>query len=202
MKEIVKFIGFVTSLIYSDKINDRLCNIIEIFITGWKIRGFKKFGNSKLGKNIHIVGKEFIEIGDNVYIGKGTALTAFCINNHLHESRIIIGNGCVFGYYNHITAANGIIIGNNLRTGKNVLFSDNSHGDPNDKELLHYHPNQRPIFSKGKIIIGDNVWIGENACIMANVNIGNGVIIGANSVVTHDIPSYSIAVGVPAKIIK
>lgn len=202
MKRIVKLLGFIISFVYSDSIHTRLCSVFEIFITGWRMRGFKRFGNSKLGRDIHIVGKRFIEIGDDVYIGKGTGITAFCTNDKSNESRIVIGNGCVFGYYNHITAANSIVIGENLRTGKNVLFSDNSHGDPNDKKQLHYHPNIRPIFSKGKISIGNNVWIGENACIMSNVTIGDGVIIGANSVVTHNIPAYSIAVGVPAKVVK
>jgi acetyltransferase-like isoleucine patch superfamily enzyme len=63
-------------------------------------------------------------------------------------------------------------------------------------------PMMRPLISKGKVIIGDNVWIGEGAMILPNVHIGEGAIIAANSVVTKDIPAYSIAVGIPAKIIK
>ena len=61
---------------------------------------------------------------------------------------------------------------------------------------------KRRLHSKGPIIIEDNVWIGENACILENVRIGKCSIIGANAVVTHDIPPYSVAVGVPAKVIK
>ena len=61
---------------------------------------------------------------------------------------------------------------------------------------------KRPLHSKGPIIIEDNVWVGENVCILENVRIGKCSIIGANAVVTHDIPPYSIAVGVPAKVIK
>jgi acetyltransferase-like isoleucine patch superfamily enzyme len=60
----------------------------------------------------------------------------------------------------------------------------------------------RPLISKGEVVIGDNVWIGEGAMILPNVHIGEHAIIAANSVVTKDIPAYSIAAGVPAKIIK
>lgn len=59
-----------------------------------------------------------------------------------------------------------------------------------------------PIYSKGAIVIGDNVWIGEKAAILAGVTIGEGAIIGANAVVTKNIPPYSIAAGIPARIIK
>ncbi|WP_443197883.1 DapH/DapD/GlmU-related protein [Pseudobutyrivibrio sp. OR37] len=63
-------------------------------------------------------------------------------------------------------------------------------------------PNKRKIRSKGPVIIEKNAWIGRNVCIMPNVVIGEGSIVGANSVVTHDVPPYSIVGGVPARIIK
>lgn len=83
-----------------------------------------------------------------------------------------------------------------------MLISDNSHGDPKDMALRNIAPNARPIYSKGAIVIGDNVWIGEKAAILAGVTIGEGAIIGANAVVTKNIPPYSIAAGIPARIIK
>lgn len=55
---------------------------------------------------------------------------------------------------------------------------------------------------KGPIIIEDDVWIGESAILMSGVHIGRGAIIGAGAVVTKDIPSYAVAVGVPARVIK
>ena len=78
--------------------------------------------------------------------------------------------------------------------------SDNFHGNAK-RDDLDSGVDKRVITSKGAVVIGDNVWIGRNACIMPNVTIGKGVIIGANSVVTHDIPPYSIVAGVPARII-
>jgi len=57
-------------------------------------------------------------------------------------------------------------------------------------------------YSGGRIIIEDDVWIGSHVIITKNITIGQGSIIGAGAVVTHDIPPYSIATGVPAKVIK
>ena len=57
-------------------------------------------------------------------------------------------------------------------------------------------------FSKGDIVIGDDVWIGYGAIIMSGVHVGQGAIIAAGSVVTKDIPDNAIAVGVPAKVVK
>lgn len=107
----------------------------------------------------------------------------------------------MFGDDNHITAACGIQIGKNLRTGKSVLISDNSHGNPAILSQRSIAPNDRPLYCKGPIVIGDNVWIGERAAILGGVTIGDGAIIGVNAVVTHDVPAYATAVGCPARII-
>ena len=64
------------------------------------------------------------------------------------------------------------------------------------------HPNVRPLYSKGEIIIGNNVWIGMNCVIMRGVTIGENAVIGANSVVTKNIPANVIAAGSPCKVIK
>jgi acetyltransferase-like isoleucine patch superfamily enzyme len=63
-------------------------------------------------------------------------------------------------------------------------------------------PIKRSLFSKGPVIIGDNVWIGDKATILPGVSIGNGAVIAANAVVTKDVPAYSVAAGNPARIIK
>jgi acetyltransferase-like isoleucine patch superfamily enzyme len=104
------------------------------------------------------------------------------------------------GKINHITAVNRIVIGDNLLTGRFVLITDNSHGSFR-KDELSIHPSSRPITSKGEVIIGNNVWLGDKVSILPGVHIGDGCIIGANSVVTHSIPPFSIAAGNPAKIL-
>ncbi|MGK0388965.1 MAG: acetyltransferase-like isoleucine patch superfamily enzyme [Maribacter sp.] len=94
--------------------------------------------------------------------------------------------------HNYIQANNGIHFGSNIELGPGVQIISSNH-DPNDLRKIQ----------KGKpIIIGNNVWIGGNSIVLPEVKIGDNVIIGAGSVVTKDIPSNSIAVGNPCKVIK
>ena len=100
-----------------------------------------------------------------------------------------------------MSGINKITIGNGVLVGSNCFITDNFHGysDRKDVDII---VADREITSKGPVVIGDNVWIGRNSCIMPNVTIGKGAIIGANSVVTHDVPPYSVVAGAPARIIK
>ena len=88
-----------------------------------------------------------------------------------------------------------------MLTGRYVYISDNSHGKNIESEL-NTPPSLRPLYAKGPVVIGNNVWIGESARILSGVTIGDGAIIGANAVVTHDVPSGAVVGGVPAKVIK
>ena len=63
-------------------------------------------------------------------------------------------------------------------------------------------PLERPITSKGPVVIGNNVWIGDKATILPGVTIGDGAVIAANAVVTKDVPAYSVVGGNPARVIK
>lgn len=142
------------------------------------------FGNRvKSGKNI------VIELYSNVLVG------------HPQPPVFSIGNDSNIGEDSHITCCNEIRIGDNVRMGRKVFITDNAHG-ASDFKLLDMRPNIRPMVSKGPVIIDNNVWIGEMACIMPGVHIGQGSIIGANAVVTHDVPPYCVVGGNPAKIIK
>ena len=80
-------------------------------------------------------------------------------------------------------------------------IGDNAHGGLSWEESM-IPPIRRQLVSKGEIKIGENVWICDKVTILGGVTIGDNVIIGADSIVTHDIPSNSIAAGIPAKIIK
>lgn len=134
----------------------------------------------------------------------GEGLRMECIDKYAGEEftpYLEIGNGVVINRNCHIGCINKIVIGDNVLLGSGILITDHSHGFLNDKKMDESYIH-RKLLSKGPIYIGDNSWIGENACIMPNVSIGKGCIIGANSVVTHNIPDHSLAVGAPAKIIK
>lgn len=112
-----------------------------------------------------------------------------------------IEDNCHFGAYNHITCANKVVIGEFCLTGKWVTITDNSHGET-DYDSLLLPPKQRKITTKGPVVIGKNVWIGDKATILPGVTIGDGAVIAASAVVTKDVPAYSVVGGNPAKIIK
>lgn len=112
-----------------------------------------------------------------------------------------IGHHCSFGSFNHITCANKVVIGDYCLTGKWVTITDNSHGET-DYESLLLPPSHRKITTKGPVIIGKNVWIGDKATILPGVTVGDGAVIAANAVVSKDVPPYCVVGGNPARVIK
>lgn len=152
-----------------------------------------------LGKNVHLRGIKFVSVGSSVTFGEYSIITAYKSIDKV--PKLNFGNNCNIGPYNHITCINEIKIGDGFLSGRWVTITDNSHGSNTFSEQL-IPPGERSLFSKGAIVIGKNVWIGDKATILPGVNVGDGVIIGANSVVTEDIPSNCIACGNPAKIVK
>lgn len=188
----------------------RLPNVFGIISGRW--RGLKslwttaKFKSCPPSVNFNEIcklsGCDCITIGENTVFGKGLFLTAVSnyYNQHFNPE-LTIGHHCNFGAYNHITCSNKISIGDYCLTGKWITISDNNHGT-SDRESLKLHPESRRITSKGPVIIGNNVWIGDKASILSGVTIGESAVIAANSVVTKDVPAYCVVAGNPAVVIK
>lgn len=147
---------------------------------------------------VYIRGKKSIVGGKNLTLGR------FCrFDLDGNKKTLFIGDNCEFGDMTHIVALNNVQIGNNVLIASKVFISDTSHGSYKgiDQDLPSIPPNKRKLISD-EVVIGNNVWIGENVVILAGVHIGDGCIIGANSVVTKNIPNNTIAAGVPVKFIK
>lgn len=167
-----------------------------------------QFEFGKVGKCVYIgkmsllKGAKYVRLADNVTISERCVIEVYDSYRSQRFSPILtIGINSHLGDDGHITCINRVQIGNNVLMGRKVFITDNAHG-ASDRNLLDTAPNKRPLASKGGVIIEDNVWIGEMVCIMPGVRIGKGSIIGANAVVTKDVPPYSVAVGNPARIIK
>lgn len=205
MKKIIFYIGRLFAYIYPQIIIDKWQATKVYFYSGYKSRKFKHIGsNTTIGTHSVYYGEKFISIGSNSSIGDYGRLTAYYFYEKTLQTfipSIVIGDNCHIGPQSHITAINKIEIGNNVLTGPRILITDNSHGQANISQL-DVAPNYRPLSSNGPVIIEDNVWIGEGAMIMPNVHIGKSSIIAANSVITKDVPAYSIVAGIPAKVIK
>jgi serine acetyltransferase len=157
---------------------------------------FKKIEtDSLLYKPFRIDGIRKISIGKGSVFQRGAWL--YCAETCEDDTELEIGDGCVFGYNNHITSVKSVKIGNNVLTANNVYISDNIHG----YEDINTPIINQPILFKRQVVIGCGTWLGENAVVIG-AKIGKNCVIGANAVVTKDIPDYSVAVGVPAVVIK
>lgn len=148
-----------------------------------------------------VLGHKCIKVGENFVADSGFRIECWEEYQNRRFSPIIsIGNNVSFNYRCHIGAINRIIIGNNVLVGSQVLITDHFHG--NWEKEFDIPPKERELYSKGEVVIEDNVWIGEGVCILPNVHIGKNSVIGANSVVLNDIPANCVAAGNPAKVIK
>lgn len=167
-------------------------------------RCFKSFGkNSIMGRPVLLQGTDAISIGDGCSIKEDVSIRCYTdIKLNSLSPEILIGNGVGIGANSNISCSNKIVIGDGVRIGRMVFITDNSHGKNDTIAELNIPILERPVISKGPVIIGKNVWIGERACILPNVTIGDGAIIAANAVVTKDVPPYSVVGGCPAKVLK
>lgn len=165
-------------------------------------RRFNQWGDgSTIGIPIRISGAHVINIGCHTVFNDGVILTAWPELNEHKETCIRIGDDCIIGAYNHITCFDSITIGDGCLFGKWVTITDNSHG-MTDMDSLMIPPAKRPIVSKGPVVIGNNVWIGDKATVLPGVNIGEGAVVAANAVVTKDVPPYCVVAGNPARIVR
>lgn len=149
---------------------------------------------------IDIRGKKYIKFGEKLTTGRYCRIEAMSNNN---KKSLKLGNDIQINDNVHITAFNSIIIEDNVLVASKVYISDTSHGKYNgdNQSLPEEIVEQRELYYK-KVHISKNVWLGESVSVLPGVFIGENSIIGANSVVTKDIPNNSIAVGSPAKVIK
>ena len=168
----------------------------KVFFLLFLKSSFKKFGKrSTLCFPFRINGSEFVSIGEKVHIYEGSWILA--LKNDDIAPIINIGNGTYVGRFSHIVGVSKVEICNNVLISDKVYISDNIH-DYND---VNTPIKEQRILKKFPVVIGENTWLGENVCIIG-ASVGKHCVIGANSVVTNNIPDYSIAVGTPAKVIK
>ena len=110
---------------------------------------------------------------------------------------VTIGDRCLIGRGSGIVGHFSIEIGNDVWTGHHVYITDQNHGyEDVDLPISQQTQPERPVR------IGDGSWLGHGTVVLPGVTIGKHVVVGANSVVTSDIPDNSVAVGAPARVIR
>lgn len=151
---------------------------------------------------IYVRGRSLMKLGDGLTTGVNVRLDAFASRDK--PPVLDIGRHVQINDSVHIAAIEQVVIGDYTLIASRVFISDHNHGIYHEQDaasIPEIPPANRPLSSR-PVHIGRNVWLSEQVCILPGVTIGDGAIVGANSVVTSDIPPNSIAVGNPARVIR
>ncbi len=156
-----------------------------------------------IGEDVHLYGAEHINIEDDVVIAHRVTLRAMTAYPwadppQTFQPRITLKRACFINNGSQISCTNRVTIGENVMIAENCFIADNNHGytDP-DRSV-----REQALTADGEVVVDADSWIGANCCIAGNVRIGKHCVIGANSVVTRNIPDYSVAAGAPARVLK
>lgn len=160
---------------------------VKLFLNPFK---HQKGKNSRICRNSRIDVMPF----NNFVLGADSTIEDFCtINNGVGD--VLIGDRCRVGMSNVIIGP--VTIGNDVILAQNIVLSGLNHG----YEDITLPPHNQPV-TKKKITLEDEVWIGANAVVVAGVTIGKHSVVAAGSIVTKDVPPYTVVAGNPARIIK
>lgn len=146
-----------------------------------------------------IMNPQAIHIGRDTMISGHAAISAGWGPNHpgLAERVVVIGDRCLIGRGSSLVGHRSIEIGDDVWTGHNVHITDMNHGYENLDE-----PISRQNMAEMPVRIGSGSWLGHNTVVLPGVTIGKHVVVGAGSIVTRDLPDFSVAVGAPARVIR
>lgn len=150
------------------------------------------YWGSSIDRGLLVQNPHNIAIGKDVHIGRMARLSCY------GDGEIKIEEGCYICHFFSAITSDELVIKKNTLIASYVTIIGENHGMNPELGLLYGH---QPLIGK-PVIIGGNCWIGEKVLILPGVTIGDWCIIGAGSVVNKSIPSYSIAVGNPAKVVK
>ena len=178
--------------------------VVDVAAIGPRSRRGRRFGAFGDGSVIcfppnTIFNERYIHIGERTMIGPGVTLSAGMVPGQqcITDPVVSIGDRCLIGRGSGIVGHLRIEIGDDVWTGHHVYVTDQNHGyeDPDV-------PISRQVQPERPVRIGAGSWIGHGAVVLPGAQIGEHVVIGANSVVTGDIPPYSVAVGAPARVVR
>jgi len=176
---------------------------------------FKSMGEGVyIGRGVKIVNPQFISLGDNVIISDGCTLIAtneagisladgvtlkdrVYLDTETPEGYIKMGKAVYIGTGTAIHGHQGVEIGDHSLLAQNITITPYSHKfDDCEDTIINQGGHTR------KVTIGRDCYIGMGCCVVYSADVGDGSVVGSGSVVVHTIPPYSVAVGVPAKVIR
>ena len=161
--------------------------------------GFYEWGsNSVAVPPLRISGERWISIKAGVYVGPDCWLNAEPACGATTDPIIVIGEGSSFAGNCVISAVSSVKIGREVLFARNIYVADHSHAYLDAAQPIM----RQGIINVGQIVIDDGAWLGQNVVVTPGVHIGRGAVVAANAVVRDDVPDYSLAVGMPARVVK
>ena len=159
----------------------------------WTTRGVRDMGDDVyVERNVALLRHpENIRLGSKVMLKEGARI---CPTNP--AARIEIGDWTTVGAHTFMFATTRITVGHNCLIAPFCYLLDNDHGTARGR-LIREQP-----MATDAVRIGNDVWLGTGAIVTRGVTVNDGAIVGARSVVTHDVPAYAIVAGNPARVIR
>ena len=171
-------------------------NILKWRITSLFSGKCHKGKGSYIHPSAHMTGVKYINIGINTCIGEDTWLN---VNNRMKgKYSIKIGDNCFIGRRNFFTSGKNITIGDYALTAIDCKFICANHVSENP--LLPYIASG--VSYSDSIYVGTNCFFGAGVTVIGNISIGHGSVLGANALITKDIPPFSIVIGNPARVLR
>jgi len=148
----------------------------------------RRVGRARIARSAILRGRGMIDLAADCEVMHGVII-------HAHRAQVRIGQRSQLNPYTVIYGGSGVTIGSDVMIAPHCVLAAGNH----DHTQLDQPMRSAPSISRGPIVIEDDVWIGAHCTITDGVTIGRGAVVGANSVVTRDVPAYAIVAGVPAK---
>lgn len=176
-------------------IHFRVRDLVSVWLYRLCAFAFGEFGRRvRIVWPLRIVGARHLRLEDDVTLQYGAYVAVIPPSG---SASLRIRRGAQVGNFSHLICTRSIEIGEKVLIADRVYISDNQHGYRDVGTPVM----DQPLRQTADVVIGEGTWIGENACIVG-CRIGRHAVIGANSVVTRDIPDFCVAAGVPAVLIR
>lgn len=209
---VVELLGRFSNCYCPDIILEKITGMKQHFYIGRLKPRFKKM-KGWINGHVTLHCPKYISVGEGSVINDGVRLLCYDrFNNQKFSPEITIGKNSTIQKHCFLSSTNKIEIGDNVAVTEHTIILDNIHGDFQDNHLIFsanpevpdvflQEIKDRPLASKGPVIIEDSVHIGMFCTILPGTRIGHHSIIAAHSVVSRKIPPYSLVAGNPAQIV-
>jgi len=166
-----------------------------------RARRFGAFGEGSgiLFPTVALYGEAYMRIGRDVIVGPYCTLSAGVMPGHVPDQDpvVTIGDAVLIGRGSGIVGHRSVSIGDGVFTGHHVYVTDANHGYEDVEETIG-----RQFAPPRPVVVGAGSWLGHGSVVLPGVTVGEHVAVGAGSVVSGDLQSYSVAVGNPARVIR